>query len=56
MLDVRWSWTEEAETGWEGVESLRTRREVVVGVMPKRRKDSAICGRRLEYEEDLHLK
>lgn len=29
--------------GWDGVEILMTRRFVVVGVMPKRRKDSAIC-------------
>jgi len=29
--------------GLDGVESLITRREVVVGIMPKRRKDSAIC-------------
>jgi len=31
-----------AVVDWEGVETLMTRRFVVVGVMPKRRKDSAI--------------
>lgn len=31
------------EKGEVGVESLMIRRVLVVGVMPKRRKDSAIC-------------
>jgi hypothetical protein len=43
MEDVRWAWTSEAEAGEDGVETLTIRRDVVVGVMPKRRKDSAIC-------------
>jgi hypothetical protein len=43
MFDVRWVWTAAAEKGRAGAESLRTRREVVVGLTPKRRKDSDIC-------------
>ena len=42
MEDVRWAWTSEVEAGEDGVETLMIRREVVLVVMPKRRKDSAI--------------
>ena len=43
MEEVRWDWISEAMVGELGVETFRIRRLVVVGVMPKRRKDSAIC-------------
>jgi len=42
MEDVRWAWTSEADAGEDAVETLMIRREVVLVVMPKRRKDSAI--------------
>lgn len=47
----RWSWTAEAVIGLSGVEILMTRREVVVGVIPKRRKDSEILGLYLERKD-----
>jgi hypothetical protein len=40
---VRCDCTSSAVAGEEGVETLMISRLVVVGVMPKRRKDSAIC-------------
>jgi hypothetical protein len=43
MEEVRWDWISEAVTVDEGEVILIIRRLVVVGVMPKRRKDSAIC-------------
>lgn len=42
MEELRWDWTSEAEVGEEAVETLIIRRLVVLGIMPKRRKDSAI--------------
>jgi hypothetical protein len=42
MEEVRCSWTSEAAAGEVGVETFMMRRLMVVGVMPKRRKDSAI--------------
>jgi hypothetical protein len=43
MEEVRWDWIFEAVKADEGVVTFMIRRLVVVGVMPKRRKDSAIC-------------
>lgn len=42
MEDVRCACTSSAVAGEEGVETLMISRLVVAGVMPKRRKDSAI--------------
>jgi hypothetical protein len=47
----RLSWTMEAVIGLSGVEILMTRREVAVGVIPKRRKDSAILTLYLERKD-----
>ena len=41
---MRCDWISEAVVGEVGVEILIIRRLVVEGVMPKRRKDSEICG------------
>ena len=43
MEEVRCVWISEADVGEVGVETFMIRRLVVLGVMPKRRKDSAIC-------------
>jgi hypothetical protein len=43
MEEVRCDWISEAVVSEDGVETLMIRRLVVLGVMPKRRKDSAIC-------------
>ncbi len=48
---LRWSWIAEAVIGLSGVEILMTRREVVVGVMPNRRKDSEILQLYLERKD-----
>jgi hypothetical protein len=48
ILVVRWAWMAEDNCGWVvdrglgGMDIFIIRREVVVGVMPKRRNDSAI--------------
>lgn len=41
--------------GLSGAETLITRREVVVGVIPKRRKDSEILGLYLERKDHEYL-